>query len=307
MYYLFTFLRFQRKCRFDKSLYLCIGFIRSMKIVFAGLQLFALMEIVSCITSKRRLCVDYEIPSYRANWPQALGEARSRIECISSCVRHTYCMAVNYNPSCGVCELLPEAEICMPVNSSHEFSYIHLTTCGGHSPWRTEGANSDYWQWIPSNNPASINDSLVPMVSDFTRFVARVLHNGAYIPGWWKDDGGMTRATLPTEAVQGCPTSKTTFLSFAPTRSYSWVPFTAGDPVPEGAVVGGTLPHSIPLYVMKVTAHGFTISGYYRADMKKNFVTGMDFISTTTMDLLVLNWDNASRGVLLDVREVRLI
>ena len=258
--------------------------------MIARLHLLLLLKTVLCISTKRRLCVDYEIPSYRASRPLDMKTAQSRGKCISSCVRLDVCLAVNYNPSSGVCELLPEAEVCMPINNSPEFSYIHLTTCGGHSPWITESASSEFWQWISTNNPKSIRNSLVTMVSDFTRFVARVLHNGVYTPGWWKDDTAMTRFALPTESGLNCPTSYATFLSFTTSQSYSWVPFTAGDPIPQGAVVGGIWSQTIALFVMKIQVDFHVVSGYYRADMKKAFVLGNSFINPTTMEILVMQW-----------------
>ena len=263
-----------------------------MEVVFVAFQLLLLLKTVLCIIDKRRLCVEYEIPSYRASGPLDMKTEQSRGKCISSCVRHATCLAVNYNPFGGVCELLPEADMCMPINSSPEFSYIHLTTCGDHSPWVTEDAGSDSWQWISTNNPASISDSLVPMVSDFTRFVARVLHNGVYTPGWWKHDIAWTRIALPTEDVLYCPTHYTTFLSFETSQSYNWVPFTAGDPVPNGAVVGGVWSESIPLFVMKAQEGFHVVSGYYRADIKKAFVFGNNFINPTTMHILVMQKPN---------------
>ena len=261
-----------------------------MGVVLAGLHSFMLLKTVLCITTKRRLCVDYEIPSYRASGHLDITTGQSRGKCISSCVRHDVCLAVNYNPSGGMCELLPEAPICMPTNISPEFSYIHLTNCGGHNPWRTEGASSGSWQWISTNNPVSISASLVPMLSDTTRFVARVLHDGVYTPGWWKDDASMTRIARPTGNGQNCPTSKTTFLSFS--RPYRWEPFTVGDSLPRGAVVGGIWSQAIPLFVMKVQVDFHVVSGYYRADIKRAFVVGNSFINPTTMDILVIQWHN---------------
>ena len=120
---------------------------------FAGLRLFLLLKIALCITTKHRLCLDYEIPFHRMCGPLDMKIKQSRAKCISSCVRQEVYLAVNCNPSSGVCELLPEAEVCMPINNSSEFNYIHLTNCGGHNPWRTGSASSDFWQWISTNNP----------------------------------------------------------------------------------------------------------------------------------------------------------
>ena len=289
---------------------------KDMKIAIAGLQMFLLFDVVLCITTKRSLCVEYEIPSYRANGPLNFKSRQSRAECLSICVRHEDCLAVNYNPTDGTCELLPEAPRCFPANNNNNtaFCYIHLTTCDGHSPWRTDSAKSDAWQWLPTNNPEDISNALVPMVTDFTRYVSRVLYNGVYIPCWWKDDIYMSRIVLPNDDWQKCPTNSTTFLSFESTNSYDWVPFTAGVPLPDGAVVGGIWPQAIPMYVMKVTHYGFTVSGYYRSDTKKAYVAGNAIIRTTTMHILVHNWQKMSKClymgsfyILVEMIDVRTI
>ena len=70
----------------------------------------------------------------------------------------------------------------------------------------------------------------------------------------------------------------------------TWVDYTVGDDLPEGAVVGGTW-GGATLYVIKGEAGGGHVEcGYYHSIYAKGFVENYGVMVLTNMVVLVVLW-----------------
>ena len=80
----------------------------------------------------------------------------------------------------------------------------------------------------------------------------------------------------------------------------TWVPFTAGDPVPDGAVEGGYLDNDgviQNLYITSVlkTQHNCIVFGYYNPATELGYAEDFDVFTYTDMNLLIL-WSQPRRS-----------
>ena len=79
-------------------------------------------------------------------------------------------------------------------------------------------------------------------------------------------------------------------LQIVPECHVTWVDYTAGDDLPEGAVVGGTW-GGATLYVIKGEAAGGHVEcGYYHSIYARGFVENYGVIVLTNMEMLVVLW-----------------
>ena len=69
--------------------------------------------------------------------------------------------------------------------------------------------------------------------------------------------------------------------------SVAWVPYTAGDPVMTGAVLGSTLPDGTPLYVVNLQV-GEDAFGYYRPDLELGYAGRFGEQIKTDMEMLIV-------------------
>ena len=85
-------------------------------------------------------------------------------------------------------------------------------------------------------------------------------------------------------------------LEVQPKCHVTWMPFSAGDPVPFVAVIGGYMVSSDShLYVMRGQVHNngnvYTVFGYYAPAAGKGYVEFLGIHILTTMDILILIWN----------------
>ena len=67
-----------------------------------------------------------------------------------------------------------------------------------------------------------------------------------------------------------------------------WMPYTAGEPLPFGAVTGGRLADGSVIYVAKINNHDHSFFGYYHPISVLAYYEHDGAQTTTSMDLLVL-------------------
>ena len=68
-----------------------------------------------------------------------------------------------------------------------------------------------------------------------------------------------------------------------------WMPYTAGEPLPSGAVAGGRLTDGSAMYVAKIiSGKGHVVFGYYNPKPALAYYESNGIHTTTSMDILVL-------------------
>ena len=77
-------------------------------------------------------------------------------------------------------------------------------------------------------------------------------------------------------------------LSKDPVCPLPWMPYTAGEPLPFGAVTGGRLRDGSATYVAKVTHNGDVNFGYYDPTISLTYYQWYGVHTATSMELLVL-------------------
>ena len=82
------------------------------------------------------------------------------------------------------------------------------------------------------------------------------------------------------------------FLLKDPVCPVLWMPFTAGEPLPFGAAIGGRLTTRSATYVTQVIQNGLAVFGYYdpESDLEYHAFHGPN--TASAMDLLVLLWES---------------
>ena len=68
-----------------------------------------------------------------------------------------------------------------------------------------------------------------------------------------------------------------------------WMPYTAGEPLPLGAVAGGHLADGSAIYVAKIISGGWlVVFGYYNPESAIAYYESFGVHTATSMDILVL-------------------
>ena len=67
-----------------------------------------------------------------------------------------------------------------------------------------------------------------------------------------------------------------------------WMPYTAGEPLPSGAVAGGHLADGSALYVMKIADNNYMFFGYYNPKESLAYYEHSGARTTTSMEMLIL-------------------
>ena len=78
------------------------------------------------------------------------------------------------------------------------------------------------------------------------------------------------------------------FLSKDATCPLPWMPYTAGEPLPLGAVAGGHLADGSATYVARVMHNNRFVFGYYNPQSASAYYESGGIHTTTSMDMLVL-------------------
>ena len=78
------------------------------------------------------------------------------------------------------------------------------------------------------------------------------------------------------------------FLTVDPACTLNWMPYTAGDLLPDGVISGGRLPDGSTTYVIKVMSdHGRASFGYYNVKSQQGYYALRNAGTTRQMELLI--------------------
>ena len=211
----------------------------------------------------------------------------SRGQCLWHCMHQNTCHVISYEPESHECRLSPGCESIYP-------SPVWDVTVLG--PERSSClkwmANVDrdrankVWSYGCQQHaiyPDCVVGRLLspPHVLPGKYF----LHADSYSGGCWSILEGASYSTGELEV-----------LHVEPNCVVAWIPYTAGDPLPEGAVVGGNLVDDgtvSTLYVIQGVVDGHNVIGYFDSTTQTGHVLHSGDNPLTEMNMLVLFWRSA--------------
>ena len=216
------------------------------------------------LTSKLKLCVEYQVDSSRVtDGILAVIQNSTRSNCIIECARHPICRAFNMLHDQGICELLTDFGDCGEGSPQDGSTFIQLRPCKASVPWTVEwrnlSAHNTCLKWILHDGSLSCPTNGF-RVGHFC--LALTPHKGLYLPGWQKPPFGFRIVTVD-EQTMTCPRGY--FLQTSPACPLSWIPFRVGDPVPTKAVRVSAWTNGSPLYFVTGRRSGSNkyYMGYY--------------------------------------------
>ena len=144
---------------------------------------------------------------------------------------------------------------------------IKLSECQKTAPWKVITPAWRKLQWM---EPAAVGSrSIIAVRSGTKRKVARVLHEGMYLPGFIKD-GTFFASTMEDKMIK-CSESFQ-FLTYQQLDDYMWMDFTVGNEVPLSAFVGGYWRDETPVYIVSAKTGSAWKSGFYSATTGRVYV-----------------------------------
>ena len=202
----------------------------------------------------------------------------SRHICHSICLQRKDCSLANYNFVWNYC--LTTNNNCVRLIADSEFEIKYFGAQGSHCLY-----------WVPSDTLQLAR----AVYHDEDQVVGRHMKSPAMLPGklyvtredfYTVFNGNGLHATTGKEALQVNPECHVT-----------WINYIAGDPIPDGAVVGGYLSadedsRRNDLYVIKApTFDGHIEFGYYDPTAGRGFVEQSGANIYTEMDMLIFLWN----------------
>ena len=234
---------------------------------------------------KRRTCLKFEMEDHTST-ATVIGCQYycSKVECMTSCTCHRSCNTFHFRSNDCTCELLRTSEMCMSHNFTSGTILVRLNRCKGIPPWNAITPTQRKLQWMEPHDVGSWR--YVFATSAFKRQVARVLHEGTYVPGFAFVSSGKFLAVLMNGKQVTC-FEAFQVLTYIRPDDYSWINFTAGDEVPASAVVGGYWRDGTPLYVINVHNDVIWKPGFYNAATEMIYVRSKQILA---LNLLVENY-----------------
>ena len=236
---------------------------------------------------KRQTCLQFEMEDHTST---AIVIGRqcycSKMECMTSCTRHRSCNTFHFRSIDCTCELLRTSEMCMSHNVTSGTIFVRLSRCKGIPPWNVITPTQRKLQWMGPHDAGSRQPVLATSTSTHKRQVARVLHEGTYVPGFAYVLSGKFLAVLMNGEKVKCYEAFQVLTYIRP-DDYSWINFTAGDEVPASAVVSGYWRDGTPLYVINVYNNVTWKPGFYNAATEMIYVRSKPILA---LGLLIENY-----------------
>ena len=201
-----------------------------------------------------------------------------RYSCRYDCMAREWCSVVNENLAEGYCLLFEGPCFRLIPNSDFQGILISKTKQDACLEWKP---------FRESHNPAKMENSCSDQ--GYVAIVGRLFKGSHLLPG-----NGLARnvfTSLNGAMVFGDIQQS---LDVQPDCDVTWMPFTGGDLVPEGAMEGGYLDNngvSQPLYIMSAEGQrGCSVYGYYNPSTGTGYIEYFGVHQFTQMNVLVLNW-----------------
>ena len=203
--------------------------------------------------------------------------------CIYLCVRRNDCTIVNYNTEQNTCHLSNDPCVALQGDGVFQVNYlgsIHRNEC---------------LRWRPSStfdDSATVSSPKCHDIQDIC-YVGRLMSSSNILPGKYLHDSGAIWAVLNGDVVGYIDSSTMKQILDVHTGcQVTWMPFSAGDAIPIGAVEGGFLAsNGATLYVIRADIDPYAgIFGYYDPQSKTGYLAHNGDVIVDEMDLLVLLW-----------------
>ena len=200
-----------------------------------------------------------------------------RPQCQWQCLKHK-CNYINYNPNSHQCEIgLGQCE-----------SLVSASGVMVNVYWQQRDVCLHWGSYQEPGRVAVGQADLNP-----PRYAGRTKIGEAMVLGsfwenpnihiWVNNQGAMTHV----DHTQGNVIEVLTTIAGCP---LFWVPYTGGDPLPNGAVVGGYLSDGAATYIARKHYSTDIACGYYNTEMEKIYFASGAARTSSTMELLVLIW-----------------
>ena len=255
------------------------------------ITLFLLQNPGNCLTTKRRLCVEYKKENYLEKSKHiTTAHADTAGKCLASCVRRYPCMAFNYHIINKTCILMRKVNCMAPSSLNNPgYLFVHLQACKSQPVWFSVRPTDRGWHWVTTDDPANNTDIINVPDGTTNRYISRTLYRGYYLPGWWQGDKGAFRAVDPTISKVKCPYGE--FLTFSDSSSNLWIPYTTGDSLPDCALPVSQLPNGTPLYTVRyrfidMQGRAQKIYGSYSHVAKFTYFVYYGLLNATSVDIL---------------------
>ena len=195
----------------------------------------------------------------------------ARPQCVWRCLRKKICHYINYNSETGQCELgLGDCESLQPAVGVMVHAY---------GPPRLGCI-----YWLPSQNVEG-----EPSQGQGGVRYAGCLEGQYGSIGTFNMDGRSFWANMEGEHIGPIFEADQTIeiLTKHPACPVPWMPYTAGEPLPVGAVTGGHLADGSTTYVARLIHNGEMVFGYYNSRSAVAYYQFYGPQTTTSMDILV--------------------
>ena len=207
--------------------------------------------------------------------------------CRHICAKSGDCSITNYNTVDNLCLISNDTCLFLQKDTDYQMNYISIRKRDSCIEWVS---NFNFARAIPV-----ISETCNQYGSERPCYVGRHVSSSHILPGkyhrrnlyaenlWTVFNGPMG----VTEAME--------ILDVQPDCQVTWMPFTAGDPVPFNAVVGGYMEGGDSmLYVIRAEVEHFgnmfTVFGYYFPEAERGYVEYVGVHVLTVMDMLILIW-----------------
>ena len=200
----------------------------------------------------------------------------ARPQCEWKCLSMESCRYININPSNVSCEL--GIGRCMYLEPSDGYMVQAFTI-----------PNHLCIQW--GSDQQMGRETVQVFHGDMSLLAARIRHGSSMIVGKFLEDRGYFFGNSEGQKISAVSTDdEIAILTIDEACIWSWIPYTSGEVLPVGAVIGGHLASGSPTYVA-IMYHGggrHPTFGYYSSENVMGSYEYSGVRTSTTMDILVI-------------------
>ena len=225
-------------------------------------------------------CVSYELSvslGYYCPQPGTILHSMTVSQCKLKCLKSVNCEALNHNSTDNTCTLF---KISCPVIISNPMT-----------KYAVFGPNNPCYEWVPYV-PADPLDERMVVVEEggYLSYVSRVHADRNDAVGYVVPEHGTCYSCVDSILYNSPPYPCQILRKLSVCKSL-WVPYTAGDPLPDKALIGGQMAGESQLWIVRFPYQQLVLSGYYTTGSAQAFRRhGDECITTTTMEILLLDW-----------------
>ena len=203
--------------------------------------------------------------------------------CTYQCIRRNDCSIINYNTEKNTCHLSNDPCVALEGDDTFQVNNLGLFH------------RSECLRWLPTSSFENSETVISPDCHHLETvcYVGRLISSTNILPGKYMRESDKVGTVFNGNEVTHIHFSsiKET-LDVRPGCQLTWMPFSAGDVIPTGAVEGGFLEsNGATLYVIRAPAGPRTaIFGYYDPASNSGYVPHFGPVLVIEMELLVLLW-----------------